>query len=178
MEWGKSISFVRPHSNTMNPDIARKRNRAIQSVGSRWYLDFDTQEIRHKPMTLFQWLRHVLWPVKNTVWEFYVWSLHRQAKEDAILFPIQIIADQVPIKGLPRKYALTGGWTIPESDLKYLRDGPLVSEDLKDVLVPDARGWLRIVDFFRQVAPVVSILSGLVAIAADWPRLLALFAGL
>ena len=156
MEWGKSISFVRPHSNTMNPDIARKRNRAIQSVGSRWYLDFDTQEIRHKPMTLFQWLRHVLWPVKNTVWELYVWSLHRQAKEDAILFPIQIIADQVPIKGLPRKYALTGGWTIPESDLKHLRDGPLASEDLRDVLVPAARGWRPIFDFIFRIFDFIS----------------------
>jgi hypothetical protein len=155
--WGKSISFVRPHSNTMNPDDARKRHRAIQSVDSRWYLDFKTQEICHKPMTLFQQLKHLrLRPVKNTVWELYVWSLHRQAKEDAILFPIQIIADQVPIKGLPRKYALTGGWTIPESDLKHLRDGPLASEDLRDVLVPAARGWRPIFDFIFRIFDFIS----------------------
>ena len=149
--WAPTLSFLRQHSNTVNPDLARKRNRAIQSVGSRWYLDFDTQEIRRKRMTLFQLLRHVLWPVKNTVWEFYVWLRHRQAEEDATLFSNQINTDQVPIKGFPRKYALAGGWTIPESDLKYLRDGPLVSEDLKDVLVPDARDWRPIVKFVLRI---------------------------
>ena len=80
-----------------------------------------------------------------------MWLRHRQAEEDAILFSNQINTDQVPIKGFPRKYALAGGWTIPESDLKYLRDGPLVSEDLKDVLVPDARDWRPIVKFVLRI---------------------------
>lgn len=162
----------------MNPDLARKRDRALHSVGSRWYLDFGTKEIHRKPMTPFQRIRHLLWPEKNTVWEFYVWLRHRQAEPDAMPYPNQIDGDQVPIKGFPKKYSLAGGWTIPESDLKYLRDGPLASEDLKEVLVPAALGWPRTVEFIRQVAPVVTVLSGLVAIAANWPRLLVFLASL
>ena len=86
-----------------------------------------------------------------------------------MVFPNQIDGDNLPIKGFPVKFALRGGWTIPHADLKYLKDGPLASEDLREILVPPALGWPRIVSFFKQFAPIVTVTSGMVAIAANWP---------
>ena len=87
-------------------------------------------------------------------------------------FSNQIDGDNIPIKGFPKKYALQGGWTIPQEDLKYLSDGPLASEDLHEVLVPPALGWARVVDAIKQLAPVVTVVSGLIAIASNWDTVL------
>jgi hypothetical protein len=156
---------------TVTPDFIRRRDRALQSVGSRWRLDFATKEIRRKPISRFQQLRQFLWREKNTVWEFYVWLRHRQAEPDAMAFPNQIDGDQIPVKGFPTKFSLSGGWTIPLDDLKYLKNGPLVSEDLKEILVPASRGWPRVLEALKQVAPIVTIASGLIAIAVNWSEL-------
>jgi hypothetical protein len=67
---------------------------------------------------------------------------------------------------------LQGGWTIPQDDLKYLSDGPLASEDLHEVLVPPALGLARVIDAVKQYAPVVTIMSGLIAIASNWGTVL------
>lgn len=127
-------------------------------------------------MTKLQRLRQFLWRDKNTVWEFYVWLRHRQAEPDAMALPNQIDGDQVPVKGFPSKYSLAGGWTIPLDDLKYLKDGPLVSEDRKEILVPASLGWPRVLEALKQIAPIVTIASGLIAIAVNWSKLLAMIA--
>ena len=137
-------------------------------MGERWYLDFKTHEIRRKELSTIESIRQLFWRDRNTVWEFYVWLRHRQAEADAMCFSNQIDGDNIPIKGFPKKYALQGGWTIPQDDLKYLSGGPLASEDLHEILVPPALGWSRIADAVRQFAPVVTVVSGIVAIASNW----------
>lgn len=161
---------------TITPDQIRCRDRALKSVGERWYLDFSTKEIRRKELSKIQSMRQLLWRDRNTVWEFYVWLRHRQAEPDAMCFSNQIDGDNIPIKGFPKKYCLQGGWTIPRGDLKYLSDGPLASEDLNEVLVPPALGWSRLADILRQFAPVVTVVSGIVAIASNWGTVLNLLA--
>lgn len=160
-------SVVRPHM-TLTPDLVRKRHRALKSVGERWCLDFATKEIRRKPPTGWATVRQLLWRDRDTIWEFYVWLRHRQALPDAILSPSQIDGDGLPMKGFPRKFALAGGWTIPQDDLKYLKDGPLASEDRHEILVPASQGVSRFFDLFKQVAPIVTVASGAVAIATNW----------
>jgi hypothetical protein len=131
-------------------------------------LDFATKEIRRKPPTGLAAVRQLFWRDRNTVWEFYVWLRHRQAESDAMAFPNQIDGDNLPMKGFPKKYALAGGWTIPQDDLKYLKDGPLASEDRHEILVPASQGVSHVFDFFRQVAPIVTVGSGAVVIATNW----------
>lgn len=72
------------------------------------------------------------------------------------------------IKGFPKKYVLDGGWTIPRDDLKYLKDGPLASEDRHEILVPNNLGLSGFLDVFKQFAPLVTTISGMVAIASNW----------
>jgi hypothetical protein len=153
---------------TLAPDLIRRRDRALKTVGERWYLDFKTKEIRRKDLSRIESVRQFFWRDRNTVWEFYVWLRHRQAEPDAMCFSNQIDGDNIPIKGFPKKYALQGGWTIPRDDLIYLSDGPLASEDLHEVLVPPALGWSRFADAVKQFAPVVTVLSGIIAIASNW----------
>lgn len=90
-----------------------------------------------------------------------------------------INSDNMPIAGFPMKYELQGGWTIPKDDLKYLMKGPLAAEGLKEVLVPHALGWQRIVLLFKQFGPVV---SGVIAIVGTvvryWAEFVSLVSGL
>lgn len=159
---------------TLSPDLVRRRDKALQSVGERWCLDFSTKEIRRHPLSGLAAIRQLFWRDRNTVWEFYVWLRHRQAEPDAMAFSNQIDGDNLPMKGFPKKYALAGGWTIPQDDLKYLRDGPLASEDRHEILVPPSRGWLLALDLIKQFAPVVTVISGAVAVATNWGTVVAI----
>ena len=157
---------------TLTPDLIRRRDLALKSVGARWYLNFKTREIRRRELSGIDSIRQFFWRDRNPVWEFYVWLRHQQAEPDARCFSNPIDGDNIPIKGFPKKYALQGGWTIPQDDLKYLSDGPLASEDLHEVLVPPALGLARVIDAVKQFAPVVTVMSGLVAIASNWGTVL------
>lgn len=61
--------------------------------------------------------------------------MDKWSKPDAIRLQFPVDHDNMPIKGFPIKYKLINGWTIPNSDIKYLTNGPLVSEDLRKIIV-------------------------------------------
>ncbi len=76
------------------------------------------------------------------------------------------------------KFELQGGWTIPQSDIRYLKDGPLAAEGLHNILVPANLGWMRILEFGKQIAPVFTIVGVLVTIIVNFPGLKATIARL
>ncbi len=152
----------------MTPEIIRKRDEAIVSVGEYWYLDFKTKEIRRKPQSGFAAIKQFLWKKRHTVWQFYVWLRHRQAEADAMPFPNQIDGDNVPLKGYPKKYELKGGWTIPSSDLFYLTHGPLASEGRHDVLVPETNLWKSFLLVVRQAGVLIGAAITCVGACVRW----------
>ena len=162
--------------NGPTPDQQRKRQQAYESVGKYWYTDFATKELRHKPLKGFAKFINVFWKTRHTVWEFYWWLARRRAEEDMMPFRNPIQSDNMPTKGFPMKYELQGGWTIPQSDRKYLMKGPLTSEGLSEILVPAAVGWRRLLLLLRQFgAVVVAVISIVGAVIRWWPELLEIF---
>jgi hypothetical protein len=159
---------------TLTPDKIRKRDKAVRSVGERWYLDFSTQEIRRNPLSGLAKVKQFFWRDINTIWELYIWLRHRQAEPDAMAYSNQMDGDNLPMKGFPIKYALAGGWTIPQADLKYLRDGPLASEDRHEILVTPSRGWHRVTDVVKQFAPVFSVIASMLVVAKNWSTVTAI----
>ncbi|MBU1964211.1 MAG: hypothetical protein KKD24_00170 [Proteobacteria bacterium] len=163
----------------MTPDMIRKRDEAVASVGKYWYLDFETKEIRRKPQNGVAALNQFFWKKRHTVWQFYVWLRHRQAEEDAMPFPDQIDSDNIPLKGYPKKYELKGGWTIPRNDLAYLTHGPLASEGRHEVLVPETNRWQSFLLVAKQAGILIG--AGVTAIGACvrwWSELSIVFAKL
>lgn len=98
----------------------------------------------------------------------YWWSKRNWATERLIVFPFPLRHDNMPLKGFPVKTELQGGWTIPRSDLHYLKAGPLASEGLHEILVPADIGWRRILDVAKQFAPIATIFSASVTVITNW----------
>jgi hypothetical protein len=144
-----------------SPDQMRRIEAARKTVDEFWYTDLKTKELRRKPLHGWKKLLNLFWKRRHNVGELYWWIRFRQAEADMMPFHNPINSDNMPIEGFPMKYELQGGWTIPESDLKYLKKGPLASEGLTEILVPAELGWQRFVQFFRQFGVVI---SGVIAI--------------
>lgn len=152
----------------MTPEMIRKRDEAIASVGEYWYLDFKTKEIRRKSLHGLASIKQFLWKKRHKVWQFYVWLRHRQAEEDAMPFPNQIDGDNIPLKGYPKKYELKGGWTIPSSDLPYLTHGPLASEGRHEILVPETNRWTLFLLVVKQVGVLIGAAATAIGACVQW----------
>ncbi len=68
-------------------------------------------------------------------------------------YPDAVKHDDIPIKGFPRKHQLVNGWSIPEQDLKYLFDGPLIDEN-GNLLVKHQSRLQKIVSIVSQLKPL------------------------
>jgi hypothetical protein len=152
--------------------------QARDDVGRFWYTDLKTKELRRRALKGLPRLIDVFWKKKHTVLQFYWWLAQRRADVDMIVFDNPIQSDNMPIKGFPMKYELLGGWTIPHADLKYLKGGPLAEEGLQRILVPASLGWPRVLEVFRQVAPIATTLAGIATLTNLWPVVLAVLTGM
>lgn len=146
--------------NGPTPDQQRKIEKAYISANKYWYVDTSTKELRRKQLEGWRGIWDFIWPQKHTMWEIYWWVKQCALKNNKILaigFPLK--SDNTPIKGVPTKYELQDGWTIPCDDLKFLIKGPLVSENnLADILVQVDQPWERwkiYLQRFGIVSPVI-----------------------
>lgn len=163
---------------TRTPDQIRTVQSAVSDVSQHWYADTSTKEIRrHTPRGLSRAI-DLVWPHKHQVRELYWWIAENWASETLILFHFPMRHDNMPLDGFPMKFELQGGWTIPQSDIRYLKDGPLAAEGLHNILVPANLGWMRILEFGKQIAPVFTIVGVLVTIIVNFPGLKATIARL
>jgi hypothetical protein len=85
-----------------------------------------------------------------------------------IVFAFPLRHGNTPIKGFPMKFELQGGWTMPASDLKYFKEGPLASETLGEVLVPASSSATRVLEVVGTFAPILTATSAILAIATNW----------
>lgn len=157
-------------------DQKREIDKAYEQLNTDWFVDTNTKEIRRRERTLVEGLSNFLWPNKHSVWQLYWWLRRLQIEHPIMLAlgnPIQ--SDNMPINGHPMKYELQSGWTIPQADLKFLKDGPLMSENLGKMLVPSSGGLRSVFGFAKQIAPLFTIASGTIAIISKWPEIVGLF---
>lgn len=110
------------------PHEKRERRDEIDSVAQYWKLDLKTKEIKRKPISFLTRAKRMFLPKRHTVDGLYWWVKSRTDDEDMIVMPEPMAHDDMPIKGHERKHQLKNGWSIPTTDLKYLKDGPLFDE--------------------------------------------------
>ncbi|MFH6603094.1 hypothetical protein ACEZ3G_06370 [Maribacter algicola] len=102
-------------------------------MSKNWMIDLASNEIKLKKRTWFIQLFHFITCRRYTVRELYIFIYNEFHAPDKIAgmmsysYPIDHDNIKKP-KGVPFNYVMQGGWTIPESSLKKLIKGPLISE--------------------------------------------------
>lgn len=162
----------------ITPDQKRLIQSAITNVARYWHADTQTKEMRRRPVNGLAKLFNFIWPRRHKVRELYWWIAENWASERLIVFKFPMTHDNMPIDGFPMKFELQGGWTIPQSDLKYLYDGPLTTEGRHRILVPANLGWKSIWALAKQFAPVFTIIASITTIAVNFSKLREVWAAL
>ncbi|MFT5815172.1 MAG: hypothetical protein ACI9VT_002943 [Psychroserpens sp.] len=163
----------------MSPEHERKINKCKQEFEANWYVDFKTKEIRRKPMSRVNRIKNFFWRERFSIFSLYWWCNYRWGEGHAMAFPIPIRSDNMPISGYPMKYELQGGWKIPTCDRKYLYKGPLASENLDTVIVPQLLGFQRFVSFLNQIKTIAMIFISVIGVCIRyWTEILKIYASL
>jgi len=149
--------------NKLTPSESRIREKEINSFDEHWYIDTQTSEIRHKPLSVFYKIIDFFWRKKHTVADLYWWSVKKWDSSEMISCPNAIKHDNVPIVGFPRKHQMKNGWTIPTKDFKYLYEGPLVDETGNKILIKHQSKIQKLVSIFSQLRPLSWIITLIIA---------------
>lgn len=108
---------------------------------------------------------------KHTLAQMYDWMNFSATRETFMRMGWPLDHDNMAtVDGMPRKWSLSNGWTIPRDEVKHLSDGPLTDENGR-LLVPTKRSWFKLLKtFFSGLAILV---LGLFGFLADWDSALA-----
>lgn len=145
--------------NKSSPSELRKIEKGITSFNHHWYIDKQTSEIRHKKLSGSSKFLDFFWRRKHAVSDLYWWISRNWSNTKMMDVDTPIKHDDVSIKGFPRKYQLENNWTIPEDDLKYLYNGPLVDESGHLILVKHQSNFQNTISFISQLRPLTWIIS-------------------
>lgn len=142
-----------------SPKKQKKREKLAREFGANWENDYQRKQIIRKPRSWKKRAWEFIAGKKFSVFSFYWWAKYdRLENEVSRKFHFPVKHDNLPVEGLPMKYELQGGWTFKDTELKFLKDGPLVSEGHpEEVLVGYDHGQRRILRFAREWAPVATI---------------------
>lgn len=119
----------------------QKQMDKIKELANRFDVDWcfnpATKEIILKDKKWYLRFVDIFWPKTHTVYALYWWVKCYWSKYNMMgLAPYPIKGDNMPVEGLPIKFELINGWSIPKNSLKRLYDGPLMSNRLTEILVP------------------------------------------
>lgn len=148
----------------------------IDAFDRDWYFNKNTHEICLKNRSAIRKFCDFFWKKKHRVIAMYWWVNQNWSTANMMVHNFPMTHDNMPIKGFPIKVEMKGGWTIPKSDLKFLKDGPLTSDGLQEILVPANTGWMYVFELAKQFAPLVTISAGLVTIATNWETISRVYA--
>lgn len=151
-----------------SPEQQAEIDRVVELFDKDWAIDVKAMEIKRKQRGFFQKLRDIFWPRRHDVFALYWWlkhEFHQKNRPNLMPFTFPVNHDNLPIPGYPMKYEIIGKWSIPKSDLKYLKKGPLARVSTNEVLVSHQIGFERFRSFIQVWWPAVvafAIIIGLV----------------
>lgn len=163
-------------NNRDTPRKKKRREKLVDKFSKDWEIDTYTgPTIRYKKNTGFLGAYKKLFGRKHSVFAMYwFFKYDRLNNIESRKFQFPVKHDNMPIPGHPFKYEMQGTWHIEDEDLKYLYGGPLIDQH-GDLLVPGDSKLKKIQRYAQFVAPFFVVLSGLIGIIIELPRLLALF---
>jgi len=145
----------------LTPDQERKRQREIKLLANDWEAYPPTSELKRRTKKGFWWLIDKIWKRKYQVKILYLWSAELFANLNMMSYPVPLDHDNLKKpENMPYIFALKNGWTIPESDLKTLTHGPLLSE--KGVILVKEGGKFSF--YWNKIWPTVVVFVTLIGL--------------
>lgn len=140
-----------------------KTKELAERFNKDWCFNPATKEIKLIDKIWYLRILDFLWPKKHTVYGLYWWVKHNWTKHNMMAYSYPIQGDNMPVKGLPLKFELINGWSIPKKGLKRLYDGPLMSAGLDEILVPYESFSTKLVRWVKTGARVALLIIPVIA---------------
>lgn len=152
----------------LTPDQKRKRKKEIEVLAHDWEVFIPTLELRRKAKKRIWRFVDRVWRRKHKVKTLYLWVAETFAQPGMMSYEVPLTHDNIKKpKDMPFIFALQGGWTIPERDLRTLTNGPLLSET-GELLVKEGGRlsfyWNKLWPFVVSLATIVGLVVGLVSL--------------
>lgn len=145
----------------ITPDQERQRRTMIKNVAKDWEVRTTTLELARKTKSRFWKFINLFWKRKVKVMALYFWVDELFTQPNMMSYPLPLDHDNIrKPSNMPYIFTLKSGWTIPEKDLKYLYDGPLLSENGAVLVKPG--GYLAY--YWSKAWPVIAALGTLLGI--------------
>lgn len=157
--------------NKLTPSEVRKRKQQTKRFDENWVVDVATSEIKLRPLKPVEKIISYLWKKKFKVSDLYWWSSWRWYQWDLMPQTDAIKHDDIPIKGFPRKHQLINNWSIPNKDLKFLYDGPLIDASGK-ILVKHQNKLQMVVSIISQLKPLSWIIGFILLCTRYWNEII------
>ena len=143
--------------------------KAVEDLKPYWEVDFKNHRVQLKQQKNI-WRRYYLkWFKRFRVKELYAWMQSTWATQEMMPHPTSIKHDDFKItkeleKIIPRGYQLQGDWTIPESNLQFIVDGPLLSQNGERLLVKAHGRLISALIYISKYGNLLSVILGIVGI--------------
>lgn len=120
-------------------NIKRETNR----FRNDWEIDYSTLTIHRKPLSIWKRLKSLVWKDTYPLIALYRFAKQTECTEQGIRYAEIIKSDGMkPTTNIPTRFELCDGWTIPESDLKFLKLGPLTKNGMLLVPALPQKNWV------------------------------------
>lgn len=152
----------------ITPDREREIQTAIDAFDRDWHINTNTHEICLKKRSVLRKFCDIVWKKKHSVLAMYWWVNLNWSSASMMMYKFPMTHDNMPIKGFPIKAEMQGGWTIPKSDLRFLKDGPLTTEGRHEVLVSANTWWQSVNKIFPALVISLGLVGTVIGITVDW----------
>lgn len=143
----------------MTPHRRRQAEHNAKNVDKFWRADSATKELRRVNAGLLTRRKH-------TLAQLYDWMNFSATRETFVRVGWPLDHDNMAaVVGMPRKWSLANGWTIPPDEVKHLSDGPLTDENGK-LLVPQKHSRFKLMRVL--VSGLAIAAATLFGLLADW----------
>lgn len=134
-----------------------------------WTLDFNQKIISKKPIPVISWIATSLGLCRTSVSDLYKTISRTFSTAEFMKYSLPIEHDNfVKPPNYPYYFRLINGWRIDERSVKFLKAGPIFSENGTRVIVTEkifiktilSRSW----EFITAIGVILGILGSLLAI--------------
>ncbi|MEH6517283.1 MAG: hypothetical protein V7742_11395 [Halioglobus sp.] len=155
------------------PTEAQKRDasKAGEEFAKGWEIVHSpSPKVRRKSRGRLGQLKDYVWAKRYRVYALYWFAKYEYQRdhEKHAPFDFPIKSDNMgTVPGVPTKYALDSKWSIPDEDLKYLVDGPLVRPGIPPTILVPASVSIKMIR--QQISAWVKSHPILSVIMLLWP---------
>ena len=138
-----------------------KQNNQYE-LGAGWFFDIKERVLFRKSYPIWSWIITSFGFSRTDVCDLYCLIQGRFSEEDLMVEPIPLEHDNfLKPEKYPYYFRLINQWTIDCRSIKFLRSGPIFSENGTKVLVREKINWAnlieRLVNFMASLSSVLAI---------------------